>query len=129
MQKEFLLPDDTISLFKSVDKPNPKNSMWRPMKLYLRKHAREKAYARFGGAEGLAQEKEKREQLKFSKQLKEAAEMFGSGSVPDSLMSSSSEPPGNKAAKAGRSSSKKVFQSLAEDILAMNSEAKESPVK
>ena len=53
--KQYLIPADSIQFMKSLTKSNPKNTMWKPMKLYLRKHAMLKAYERFGGELGLEQ--------------------------------------------------------------------------
>ena len=53
--KQYLIPADSIQFMKSLIKSNPKNTMWKPMKLYLRKHAMSKAYERFGGELGLEQ--------------------------------------------------------------------------
>ena len=50
-------------------KINPRNSSFAPMKLYLRKHAMEKSFKRWGDAEGLLREIDRREKEKFDRNL------------------------------------------------------------
>lgn len=64
---QYLLPDDSISLLKFIEKPNPINTRYKPMKLYLRKQARIKSYKRWVDEEGLNAEIERRKNLKLSK--------------------------------------------------------------
>jgi len=73
---EYLIPLDSIKLMKCMTKPNPHNSYWTPMKLYLRKHARLKAFDRFGGVEGLEEEVKRRKNLKFEKEFAQTKDLL-----------------------------------------------------
>ena len=66
---QFLLPQDSIKMMPFATKINPRNSSFAPMKLYLRKHAMEKSFKRWGDAEGLLREIDRREKEKFDRNL------------------------------------------------------------
>ena len=68
---QFLLPQDSIKMMKFVTKNNPRNVMFAPMKLYLRKHAMEKSLKRWGDADGLMKELDRREKDRFEQGLAE----------------------------------------------------------
>ena len=86
----YLLPDDSISLLKFIEKPNPINTRYKPMKLYLRKHARIKSYKRWTDEAGLNAEIERRKYLKISKMKDDVDNIdFSKGGI-QSLYSSTS---------------------------------------
>ena len=66
---QFLLPQDSIKMMRFSTKINPRNSSFAPMKLYLRKHAMEKSFKRWGDAEGLLKEIDRREKDRFDRGL------------------------------------------------------------
>jgi DNA repair protein len=67
--KEYLLPDDAFQLFKFINKANPHNAHWIPMKLYLTKHIEQYSLLKFGTREKLQEEKTKREAKKYERLL------------------------------------------------------------
>ena len=79
IQKRFLLPDATVALLPFVERPNPRCGSWAKMRLFLGKHAREKAHERFGGADGLAEEKRRRDDKKWDAALKRTKHVFSRG--------------------------------------------------
>lgn len=68
---QFLIPQDSIKMMKFVTKNNPRNVMFAPMKLYLRKHAMEKSLKRWGDTDGLMKELDRREKDRFEQGLAE----------------------------------------------------------
>ena len=79
---QYLLSDDSISLLKFIEKPNPINSRYKPMKLYLRKQARIKSFKRWTDEAGLNAELEKRKNLKLSKIKDDVDEIdFSNGGI------------------------------------------------
>ena len=67
----YLVSDDTMKILKFTTKPNPRNTMFAPMKLYLVKHVREKAMKRWGDEQGLLNELDRREKERFERGLRE----------------------------------------------------------
>ena len=53
VKTEYLLTEDTIGIMKHKTRDNPHRPGWAPMKLFLRKHAREEAIYRWGTLEAL----------------------------------------------------------------------------
>jgi hypothetical protein len=82
---QFLLPQDSIKMMKFSTKMNPRNSMFAPMKLYLRKHAMQKSFKRWGGADGLMQELDRREKSRFDRGLAECEGALENGSDDDGI--------------------------------------------
>jgi DNA repair protein len=72
----FLVPLDEMKWMKYHERTNPLKSGWKPMKLFLRKHAKEVAIRRFGSLEGLEAEKKKREELRFQRGLEKTREVL-----------------------------------------------------
>ena len=70
VKSQWLLPDGTISVLSFVERDNPNNRGWAPMKLYLTKHVRERSYARWGGEEGLEAERRRRQEKKCERSVK-----------------------------------------------------------
>jgi DNA-repair protein complementing XP-A cells len=75
---KYCLPEGTLAVCEVLTKENPHRKGWAPMKLYKRSELRERAYKRFGGKEGLIEERTKREQKRLSKDLKVADNLFKS---------------------------------------------------
>lgn len=96
----FLLPDDTFRHLKFKATDNPHRKGWAEMKLYLRRHLRIEAEQRFGGAEKLTQERQRRDAKKLHRDLASAKEQAsmreqGQGQGTDELVdtaTSSSSP-------------------------------------
>lgn len=75
---KYCLPEGTLAVCEVTTKENPHHKGWAPMKLYKRSELRERAYKRFGGKEGLMEERMKREQKRLCKDLKMADTIFKS---------------------------------------------------
>lgn len=75
--KVYCLPTGTLAVCECIEKPNPRNSSWKPMKLYLRSEIRQRARDRFGGLDGLIKERKKREAKRFEKEMDKAKDFFG----------------------------------------------------
>lgn len=72
----YCLPEGTLAVCTFVEKDNPRNKGWAPLKLYDRAEIRRRARARFGGLEGLVEERRKRAEKRFRKDLKTAEKVF-----------------------------------------------------
>ncbi|KAG0088333.1 hypothetical protein BGZ93_008490 [Podila epicladia] len=80
-RQDYLLTDPELrdtELFPFWERPNPKKATWNNMMLYLRFQVEEFAFKKWGGAEGLDAEFEKRErdketrkEVKFKKELRD----------------------------------------------------------
>ncbi len=60
VKKEYLLPDGTIRTLRVHKKPNPRNSSWAPIKLYVRREAIRRSLERWGNFEILETERRRR---------------------------------------------------------------------
>ena len=67
----YCLPEGTLAVCEVVEKPNPHNPKFKPMKLYRRSQIRRFARERFDGLEGLAAERTKRQQKKYEKDMEQ----------------------------------------------------------
>lgn len=76
--KIYCLPMGTLAICSYIEKPNPKQSKWSNMKLYCRKDIRRKARERFGGRQGLIEERMKREKKRSEKDLESGFDIFKS---------------------------------------------------
>lgn len=56
----YCLPEGTLVVCSFVEKENPRNKKWAPLKLYNRAEIRRRARGRFGGLEGLVKEQQRR---------------------------------------------------------------------
>ena len=74
--KIYLLPEGTLAVCKYVEKPNPRNKSWKAMKLYHRDEIRRRSRERFGGLQGLIDERRKREYARFEKDMEESRDLF-----------------------------------------------------
>lgn len=76
-QKTYCIPMGTLAVCSYVEKDNPHKKGWNKMKLYLRSEVRRRARRRFGGKQGLIDEREKRRKKRFEKDMKETKDVFG----------------------------------------------------
>jgi hypothetical protein len=74
--KVYCLPEGTLVVCAFEERENPRNKGWTPMKLYHRAEIRRRARERFGGLQGLVEERKKREERKFQKDFDKAKNMF-----------------------------------------------------
>lgn len=74
--KLYCLPEGTLAVCEVVEKENPHNRKWKPMKLYLRSEIRKRARDRYGGMEGLVEERQKRQKSRYEKDREVAAKLF-----------------------------------------------------
>jgi len=74
--KMYCVPQGTLAVCQVEEKPNPRNASWKPMKLYFRSEVRERARKRFGGLEGLVEERNKRRQNQLERDMARARSVF-----------------------------------------------------
>lgn len=74
--QQYCLPEGTLAVCKFVERDNPRNKTWASLKLYNRVEIRRRARERFGGMEGLKEERKKRAERQFRKDLKAAEGIF-----------------------------------------------------
>jgi hypothetical protein len=91
--KLYCLPPGTLAVCTYVEKDNPRQSKWNKMKLYERADIRKRARKRFGGLDGLIQERKRREMKRFEKDFESASDVFRTSS------STSTSTPANKKQK------------------------------
>ena len=72
----YCLPEGTLAVCSFVEKENPRNKKWAPLKLYNRAEIRRRARERFGGLEGLVKERQKRVEKRFRKDMETAKNVF-----------------------------------------------------
>eukprot|EP00596_Hydrurales_sp_CCMP1899_P004306 CAMPEP_0119034402 /NCGR_PEP_ID=MMETSP1177-20130426/1391_1 /TAXON_ID=2985 /ORGANISM="Ochromonas sp, Strain CCMP1899" /LENGTH=235 /DNA_ID=CAMNT_0006991813 /DNA_START=142 /DNA_END=849 /DNA_ORIENTATION=+ len=88
VSSKYLIPVDSIKMMKFSSKINPRNAGFAPMKLYLRKHAREKSFKRWGNEEGLLKELDRREKEKFERGLADCEDALEPDEGDSSLLAS-----------------------------------------
>ena len=74
--KMYLLPEGTLAICKFEEKPNPHNKRFQPMKLYDRDEIRRLSRERFGGLQGVIEERKRRQDKRFQKDLEETKDLF-----------------------------------------------------
>ena len=74
--RKYCLPQGTLAVCAYVEKPNPRNKSWTPMRLYKRSEIRRRARERFGGLEGLIEERRKRDKKRFATDMAETRDVF-----------------------------------------------------
>lgn len=74
--KMYLIPEGTLAVCKYEEKQNPHNKHFQPMKLYDRSEIRRLSRERFGGLQGVIEERRKRQEKRFYKDLDEAKDLF-----------------------------------------------------
>lgn len=72
----YCLPDGTLEVCSFVEKENPRNKGFQPMKLYERKELRRRSRERYGGLEGLQEERRRREEKRFQNDLERTKDIF-----------------------------------------------------
>jgi len=72
----YCLPEGTLAVCKYEERPNPHNKQWKPMKLYCRAQVRKFARQRFGGLQGLVDERCKRQDKKYEKDVERTKNLF-----------------------------------------------------
>jgi XPA protein C-terminus len=73
----YCLSESTIAVLKVVEeRENPHNKSWKPMKLYRRSEVRAWAHKRWNGLDNLQKERDRRQERKFEKQMKDADDIF-----------------------------------------------------
>jgi len=73
---QYCLPEGTMAVCSYEEKKNPRNPLFKPMKLYKRSEIRYRALKRYGGLEGLVEERNKRRKRKLEKNMEEAMDIF-----------------------------------------------------
>ena len=76
--KLYCLPIESIELCSHIVKENPKCAKFAAMKLFARKEVRKRARERFGGIDGLKQERLRREQKRLKKDMESCENVFES---------------------------------------------------
>ena len=75
-KKEYMLTDFSLSTVKHLSKPNPHNASWSHIKLFLRKHLKDRAAVRWGSLENMNSKRQTREQRKYECAVKKVGELF-----------------------------------------------------
>lgn len=74
--RKYCLPQGTLAVCSYEERPNPRNKSWTPMRLYKRSEIRRRARERFGGLEGLVEERRKRDKKRFANDMAETRDVF-----------------------------------------------------
>ena len=72
----YCLPEGTLEVCEFVEKENPLKKGWTPMKLFSRSEIRQRARKRFGGLDGLVEERKKREMKRLQRDLEQTKDLF-----------------------------------------------------
>ena len=73
---KYCLPDGTLNVCEYIEKENPRNKKFKPMKLYYRSEIRKRARNRYNGLQGLVEEREKRQMKKFYRDYEKTKDIF-----------------------------------------------------
>jgi DNA-repair protein complementing XP-A cells len=76
--KLYCLPTGTLEVCEFVEKDNPRNQKFSRMKLYDRNEIRRRARERFGGLDGLKEERGNRERKRFERDFEDVNNIFKS---------------------------------------------------
>lgn len=76
--KLYCLPSGTLEVCEFVEKDNPRNQKFSRMKLYHRSEIRRRARERFGGLDGLKEERGNRERKRFERDFEDVNNIFKS---------------------------------------------------
>lgn len=74
--KLYCLPMGTLNVCTFIEKTNPRQAKFSTMKLYERREIRRRARERYGGLEGLKEERRKRELKRFKRDFEEVDKVF-----------------------------------------------------
>jgi DNA repair protein len=77
-KKDYMLTDFSLSTLKYLSKPNPHNASWSHIKLYLRKHLKDRAAVRWGSFENMTSRRRAREERKYEAAVKKVGDIFES---------------------------------------------------
>ena len=80
--RTYCLPEGTLQVCEFIERENPRNKKFKPMKLYHRNEIRRRAHERFGGMEGLIEERKRRETKRFQKDFEQVKEALSKTSSP-----------------------------------------------
>mmetsp|Transcript_49126 Transcript_49126/g.57380 ORF Transcript_49126/g.57380 Transcript_49126/m.57380 type:complete len:190 (+) Transcript_49126:366-935(+) len=72
----YCLPKGTLAICAHTEKENPHYKSWSAMKLYDRTEVRKRARERFGGLDGLVDERNKRQNRALSRALDDTKDLF-----------------------------------------------------
>lgn len=72
----YCLPEGTLEVCEFVEKDNPLKKGWTSMKLFSRSEIRQRARKRFGGLDGLIEERKKRELKRLQRDLEQTKDLF-----------------------------------------------------
>jgi len=72
----YCLPEGTMAVCSCEERENPRNPLFKPMKLYRRSEIRYRAHKRHGGLEGLVKERNRRRKRKLDKDMEAAMDIF-----------------------------------------------------
>mmetsp|Transcript_17641 Transcript_17641/g.24888 ORF Transcript_17641/g.24888 Transcript_17641/m.24888 type:complete len:164 (-) Transcript_17641:205-696(-) len=74
--KIYCIPEGTLQVCSFIEKENPRQKKFAPMKLYRRDEIRDRAHKRFGGLKGLVEERRRREMKRLEKDLDRSDNFF-----------------------------------------------------
>lgn len=72
----YCLPEGSMAVCSFEERENPRNPLFKPMKLYRRSEIRYRAHKRHGGLEGLVKERNRRRKRKLDKDMEAAMDIF-----------------------------------------------------
>ncbi|KAL3790368.1 hypothetical protein HJC23_002754 [Cyclotella cryptica] len=75
-QRMYCVPLGTLAVCSYIKRDNPHKKGWSDMKLYLRSEVRRRARTRFGGKDGLIQERARRKENSLNKDLEDMKDVF-----------------------------------------------------
>ena len=102
---EYLITSQTVKSMKYEEKINPKKSGWAPMKLYLRKHARELGIKKWGTLDDIILQRNKKDNELFRKNIKKTSTIFQyNQDIPTLIADNTSI---NEAKKVNKTNSKR----------------------
>ena len=76
--RTYLLPQATLKCLPTLERANPRQPTWTPMRLFLRRHLVEHAHRRWGDEAGLEAERKRRAAAKVKRDDAKAKDFFTS---------------------------------------------------
>ena len=74
--RTYLLPQATLKCLPTLERENPRQPTWTPMRLFLRRHLVDHANRRWGDADGLEAERKRRAAAKVKRDDAKAKDFF-----------------------------------------------------
>ena len=74
--RTYLLPQATLKCLPTLERENPRQPTWTPMRLFLRRHLVEHAHRRWGDEAGLEAERKRRAAAKVKRDDAKAKDFF-----------------------------------------------------